>query len=402
LYEDEPRVNFASAASNDFDGDYGAVENPLHDVRRRRSSILRTFNDESRHLIERFGLLGFAHDEKLGDVENGDTFGCYLFKANKYYVCSRASTHSWELRWLQVSPGEVQLFRRRDDVDKKPFWTPAGPSQYALRAVAVADASRHVLALDLAPIYTVAAGREPEALGSFDDESLSEPVATRAFMLAPNGAVFEAALERLTESVDAACQVVPLRRQTSVFVDGQHAPTDEEEPSLVAWPEDATYVGRAVHVALLPIKWLLHVTICDVRTDAGLAKDRAPGACLACVGWLVVLMLAMVLCCETLGALLGLPDSVVGLTLSAVGTSLPNLFASISVAKRGLGNMAVSNALGSNSFNVYIALGLPWLLYTAFVGPYHALPADDIVGPVLAGQRHAYECSHSSLTCVLL
>ena len=53
------------------------------------------------------------------------------------------------------------------------------------------------------------------------------------------------------------------------------------------------------------------------------------------------------------------------------------------VAKRGLGNMAVSNALGSNSFNIYIGLGLPWLIYTAVVGPYHALPADDIVGPVL-------------------
>ena len=48
-----------------------------------------------------------------------------------------------------------------------------------------------------------------------------------------------------------------------------------------------------------------------------------------------------------------------------------------------LGNMAVSNALGSNSFNIYIGLGLPWLIYTAVIGPYHALPADDIVGPVL-------------------
>ena len=53
------------------------------------------------------------------------------------------------------------------------------------------------------------------------------------------------------------------------------------------------------------------------------------------------------------------------------------------VARRGLGNMAVSNALGSNSFNIYIGLGLPWLIYTAVIGPYHALPADDIVGPVL-------------------
>ena len=60
-----------------------------------------------------------------------------------------------------------------------------------------------------------------------------------------------------------------------------------------------------------------------------------------------------------------------------------NLFASTSVAKKGLGNMAVSNALGSNSFNIYIGLGLPWLIYTAVIGPYHSLPADDIVGPVL-------------------
>ena len=45
--------------------------------------------------------------------------------------------------------------------------------------------------------------------------------------------------------------------------------------------------------------------------------------------------------------------------------------------------MAVSNALGSNSFNIYIGLGLPWLIYTAVIGPYHSLPADDIVGPVL-------------------
>ena len=405
IYEDEPAANFTTPApSEEIDGSYGAVSNPLHEdaccedvdesfgsteslspsLRRRKTSILRAFNEESRHLINRFGLLRFARDEAhFGDVEERDgVFGCYLFKANKFYLSCRASTHAWELRWLRISPGEVCLYRKRDDVDAKPFWTPSGPSRYALRGVTVADAPRHVLALDLAPIYTAAGGREPDALGSFDDESLSEPVAMRAFMLSPNGAVFDAALARLTAATDAACQVVPLRRRASVFIDG-HAPTDEMEPSLIEWPEDATCLGVALHVALLPIKWLLHATITDVRTDPGLAKDQAPAACLECVAWLVVLSLAMVWCCETLGALLGLPDSVVGLTLSAIGTSLPNLFASISVARRGLGNMAVSNALGSNSFNIYIGLGLPWLIYTAAIGPYHSLPADDIVGPVL-------------------
>ena len=58
--------------------------------------------------------------------------------------------------------------------------------------------------------------------------------------------------------------------------------------------------------------------------------------------------------------------------------------AATSVARRGLGNMAVSNALGSNTFNVLIGLGLPWLAFClSHGGVYHGLPAEDIVVPVL-------------------
>ena len=103
-----------------------------------------------------------------------------------------------------------------------------------------------------------------------------------------------------------------------------------------------------------------------------------------CVVWLAVLSLFMCSFCETLGALLGLPDAVVGITFSAVGTSLPNLVASMVVARKGLGNMAVSNALGSNTFNILIGLGFPWLAYClSHGGVYHGLPAEDIVVPVL-------------------
>ena len=62
--------------------------------------------------------------------------------------------------------------------------------------------------------------------------------------------------------------------------------------------------------------------------------------------------------------LLRVPDDVMGLTVTAGGTSLPNLFASVIVAKQGLGNMAVSNAFGSNTFNIFVALALPWLIGT--------------------------------------
>ena len=81
-----------------------------------------------------------------------------------------------------------------------------------------------------------------------------------------------------------------------------------------------------------------------------------------------------------------MPPSVVGVTFSAVGTSLPNLIASMVAANQGLGNMAVSNAFGSNTFNICVGLGLPWALFVATANhgaPYHTLPAEGIVDSVL-------------------
>ena len=47
----------------------------------------------------------------------------------------------------------------------------------------------------------------------------------------------------------------------------------------------------------------------------------------------------------------------VGLTLVAVGTSLPELAASLVAARRGHASMAVGNVIGSNIFNVLFVLG---------------------------------------------
>lgn len=50
------------------------------------------------------------------------------------------------------------------------------------------------------------------------------------------------------------------------------------------------------------------------------------------------------------------------------------------VARQGLGDMAVSNAFGSNTFNICIALGLPWLVHIlAYGNPYDKMQDDGIV-----------------------
>jgi cation:H+ antiporter len=54
---------------------------------------------------------------------------------------------------------------------------------------------------------------------------------------------------------------------------------------------------------------------------------------------------------------LGMSERLVGLTIVAVGTSLPELAASVIASVRGHGAMAVGNILGSNVFNVLLVLG---------------------------------------------
>lgn len=55
---------------------------------------------------------------------------------------------------------------------------------------------------------------------------------------------------------------------------------------------------------------------------------------------------------------LGVSDSVIGLTVVAVGTSLPELFASVLSARKGETDMAIGNIIGSVSFNVLSVVGL--------------------------------------------
>ena len=60
--------------------------------------------------------------------------------------------------------------------------------------------------------------------------------------------------------------------------------------------------------------------------------------------------------------LLGVSEAVVGLTLVALGTSLPELATTIVAAARGHGELALGNAIGSNIFNVFGVLGPASLL----------------------------------------
>jgi cation:H+ antiporter len=67
---------------------------------------------------------------------------------------------------------------------------------------------------------------------------------------------------------------------------------------------------------------------------------------------------ALVKGATALASKLGIPPMIIGLTVVAFGTSTPELAVSLSAALRGNADIAISNVVGSNIFNVFFILGL--------------------------------------------
>uniref|UniRef100_A0A672HAM8 Sodium/potassium/calcium exchanger 3-like n=1 Tax=Salarias fasciatus TaxID=181472 RepID=A0A672HAM8_SALFA len=80
--------------------------------------------------------------------------------------------------------------------------------------------------------------------------------------------------------------------------------------------------------------------------------------------WIAGFSYIMVWMVTVIGFTLGIPDVIMGITFLAAGTSVPDCMASLIVARQGMGDMAVSNSIGSNVFDILVGLGLPWALKT--------------------------------------
>ena len=79
---------------------------------------------------------------------------------------------------------------------------------------------------------------------------------------------------------------------------------------------------------------------------------------------------------EALATRVGMAETVIGLTVFAVGTSLPELFAGVASARRGQAAIGLGNILGSNVFNVLAALGAAGVARPL-------LPSPEVVSQVL-------------------
>ncbi|EDV42864.2 uncharacterized protein Dana_GF18207, isoform A [Drosophila ananassae] len=132
-------------------------------------------------------------------------------------------------------------------------------------------------------------------------------------------------------------------------------PTEGGLPALVAW-----YV-------VYPIHYLCKKTMPDCRQEQ--YRNWYPFTFLISMVWISFYSYFMVWMITVIGSTLAIPDTVMGLTFVAAGVSVPDALSSIAVIKEGFGDMAVSNAIGSNVFDILVCLGLPWFIQTAIIKP---------------------------------
>ena len=92
--------------------------------------------------------------------------------------------------------------------------------------------------------------------------------------------------------------------------------------------------------------------------------------------WLVIGLVALILSSRVLvwGAVeiataFGVSDLVIGLTVVAIGTSLPELASSLIAVKRGEHDIALGNVLGSNLFNTLAVVGVAGVIQPLSAGP---------------------------------
>ncbi|KAL7063032.1 hypothetical protein AAHC03_0583 [Spirometra sp. Aus1] len=117
------------------------------------------------------------------------------------------------------------------------------------------------------------------------------------------------------------------------------------------------------------LAWPIRLCLCLTTPDCRAAKWRHfqghwISFVMSCV-WIGIFTLIMMWMISVVGLTFGIPDTIMGLTFIAAGSSVPDAITSVLVVREGEGDMAIANAVGSNIFDILVCMGLPWILRCA-------------------------------------
>lgn len=125
--------------------------------------------------------------------------------------------------------------------------------------------------------------------------------------------------------------------------------------------------GGVLMVAFAAYMMYLYTMAIKSNVDSDLEEPGLPlGRCLlGAVGGLVLIIAGSnvtVGAATSIATYAGLSERFIGLTIVALGTSLPELFTSVAAARRGNADIAIGNIVGSNIFNILFVVGLSSLI----------------------------------------
>jgi Ca2+/Na+ antiporter len=145
--------------------------------------------------------------------------------------------------------------------------------------------------------------------------------------------------------------------------------------------KDRNCLSLFSYAVTIPFIFAFWTTIPDVRLPG---RQKYVFVTFAmCLIWMGIFSYFLVSWIETIGATLGIPSVIMGLTFLAAGTSVPDMLSAIIVAKQGRADQAVSSSIGSNVFDICVALAFPWLLYIAVYQEPVVVAADQLLLCVL-------------------
>ncbi|XP_059374629.1 sodium/potassium/calcium exchanger 2-like isoform X3 [Carassius carassius] len=200
---------------------------------------------------------------------------------------------------------------------------------------------------------------DPLSEGKFREKaSILHKIAKKKCQVEDSNGVAE---KNLPNSSSVEVDVTPPMNGTA-GQDGDTGEEDDEEdqPLSLSWPESKR--KRFTYLLILPIVLPLWITLPDVRKAS--SKKFFPITFLGAICWIAGFSYLMVWWAHQVGETIGITEEIMGLTILAAGTSIPDLITSVIVARRGLGDMAVSSSVGSNIFDITVGLPFPWLLYS--------------------------------------
>eukprot|EP00873_Tetraselmis_striata_P025106 jgi/Tetstr1/445370/TSEL_033168.t1 len=149
--------------------------------------------------------------------------------------------------------------------------------------------------------------------------------------------------------------------QLAEMVEGYEEAETHDHEALLKWPQGQGVVAKLWFVVSFPLNALMSLTMFH-------QPELYLVTIVSAMAWLALLAYMLDWSASRVGCYLHIDDELIGMTVVAIGTSLPNVFAAVSAGAKGQVETSISQAFGSNIFDILVAFALPYTIQCGMQG----------------------------------